>query len=947
MKKNTLKKVILIIFALAVAATPYIHSQALPETIYEEIESSMITAGVRHDRITRFTSKGWLNINVIRANLSSDLINVDTMVDSSSIQNLSSPLDLVRSNNAVAAINGSFFIWTDEVNKVIPIGPGMKSGSILTADSSLNISSDTIATFSVDKLKNILCSYWKTSMWVEAPNKAILIVGRYNRPYYNYTDLTVLDSTWGAMSPGVSPQQSDIVEMVVENNTVIEIREQKPAVAIPKNGYVIVTRADGAKMLLDNFKVGDRIEFHVKTTPDWENITMAVSGGAILVKNGRIPDKFTHEVSGSHPRSAIGCTKDRQELIMVTVDGRQDASFGLTQREMAELLVELGAYDAINLDGGGSTSIIARPLGMKDPVILNSPSDGVPRQIPNMIGITTSAPESPLYGLIVETDDTNIFAGTSREFSVRGYDRYFNPVTVDPDDVAWSISGVKGDFAGNVLYPQNAGRAVVTATVGSVTGEIEVNILEPPVKLVPDRKIIRLANDETAEIKFYGKDNAGTSALIRPADIGWQMHGITGEFKNGIFKPFAQGSGYMDTWVGDTHAYIEIHVPSYTVKLLDDFERLNGSFLGYPSSVIGSYEISSNHPFAGSYSGKMQYNFISNPDVTRAAYLVFDNGGIPLDPSTVELGLEVYNTYPTSCWLRAEIYDTNGVLHRVDFVKELRWTKWQHVEAKIEGFVPARLTRIYLAQVNRVQDIGGIYLDNLTATVFEGYSDEPLGMPPDTEPEDPDVESVAYTPASDTFRFSVFSQTESPRNPLETVLTTRMAEKINNYIDFSMLIGNGCDEIKSKVEKPQLCSSDAGFKTMGILDAKFFKLDTRDGSLRTSSEGQWRWFINQFDAFTGKQAFIILDTAPDKFTDKKEGELFRKILADHVRQKGTCIWVFCPGEKNTSYMEDGVKYVEVSGFAHQDVTIETLEQATYALITVRGDKVTYEFKPIL
>ena len=326
-----------------------------------------------------------------------------------------------------------------------------------------------------------------------------------------------------------------------------------------------------------------------------------------------------------------------------------------------------------------------------------------------MIGITTSAPESPLYGLIVETDDTNIFAGTSREFTVRGYDRYFNPVTVDLDDVAWSISGVKGDFAGNVLYPQNAGRAVVTATVGSVTGEIEVNILEPPVKLVPDRKIIRLANDETAEIKFYGKDNAGTSALIRPADIGWQMHGITGEFKNGIFKPIAQGSGYMDTWVGDTHAYIEIHVPSYTVKLLDDFERLNGSFLGYPSSVIGSYEISSNHPFAGSYSGKMQYNFISNPDVTRAAYLVFDNGGIPLDPSTVELGLEVYNTFPTSCWLRAEIYDTNGVLHRVDFVKELRWTKWQHVEAKIEGFVPARLTRIYLAQVNRVQDIGGIF----------------------------------------------------------------------------------------------------------------------------------------------------------------------------------------------------------------------------------------------
>lgn len=947
MSKNILKKIILVVFAAAVAFIPYIHTNALPETIYEETRSSMITAGVRHEKITRFTSKGWLDINVIRANLSSDFIDVDTLVDSSSIQNLSSPLDLVRSNNAIAAINGSFFMWTDEANKVIPIGPMVKSGSILTAYSSLNSSTDTMATFSIDRMKNILCSYWKTSMWIEIPNKAILIVGRHNRPYYNYTDLTILDRMWGAMSPGVSPEQSDIVEVVVENNKVIEIREQMPPIIIPEDGYVIVTRADGAKMLLDNLEIGDHIEFHIETTPDWGNITMAVSGGSVLVKNGKIPEKFTHDVSGSHPRSAIGCTRDRQELIMVAVDGRQDSSFGLTQREMAELLIELGAYNAINLDGGGSTSIIARPLGMMDPVVLNSPSDGVPRQIPNMIGITTSAPESPLHGLIIETEDTNIFAGTSREFTVRGYDMYFNPVTVDLDDVTWSISGVKGEFIGNVLYPQEPGPAVVTATVAGVTGELEVSILEPPVKLVPDKKIMRLAKDETKEIKFYGKDMAGTKALISPNDINWQLNGISGEFKNGIFKPLSQGSGYMDTWVGDTHAYIEIHVPSYTVKLLDDFEKPNGYFQGYPSSVIGSYEISSNHPFAGSYSGKLQYNFISNPDVTRAAYLVFDNGGIPLDPSTVELGLEVYNTYPTSCWLRAEIYDTDGVLHRVDFVKEMRWTKWQHVEAKIEGFVPARLSRIYIAQVHRVQDIGGIYFDNLTATVFDGYSDEPVEMPANTEPMDPDVESVIYTPASDSFRFSVFSQTKSPKNPLESVLTTRMAEKINNYIDFSMLIGGGCNEIKSQVEKPQLYSSDPGFQTISILDAKFFKLDTRNGSLRTSSEGQWKWLLNQLNTFTGKQAFFIMETPPDRFADKKEGELFMKILSDHVKQNGTTIWVFYPGEKNLSYMEDGVKYVQVSGFEHQDVTPESLENGTYALITVRGDKVTYEFKPIL
>jgi len=63
-------------------------------------------------------------------------------------------------------------------------------------------------------------------------------------------------------------------------------------------------------------------------------LKMAVTGSAILVKDGQIPEKFSYEISGVHPRTAAGTSKSGKELILVTVDGRQAASKGMTQREL-------------------------------------------------------------------------------------------------------------------------------------------------------------------------------------------------------------------------------------------------------------------------------------------------------------------------------------------------------------------------------------------------------------------------------------------------------------------------------------------------------------------------------------------------------------------------------------------------------------------------------------
>lgn len=83
-----------------------------------------------------------------------------------------------------------------------------------------------------------------------------------------------------------------------------------------------------------------------------------------------------------HPRSALGVSADRRTLMLATVDGRSLESAGMTCPELAALMVELGADRAINLDGGGSTT-----LYLSDRGVANAPSDGTERIVGNHLGL--------------------------------------------------------------------------------------------------------------------------------------------------------------------------------------------------------------------------------------------------------------------------------------------------------------------------------------------------------------------------------------------------------------------------------------------------------------------------------------------------------------------------------------------------------------------------------
>ena len=92
-----------------------------------------------------------------------------------------------------------------------------------------------------------------------------------------------------------------------------------------------------------------------------------------------------------HPRTAVGIDRDKGRILLLVVDGRSSRSRGYTLVEEARLMRQLGAEDAINFDGGGSSTMVAPgPRGRR--TVLNAPSDGAQRSVADALGVRYKRP---------------------------------------------------------------------------------------------------------------------------------------------------------------------------------------------------------------------------------------------------------------------------------------------------------------------------------------------------------------------------------------------------------------------------------------------------------------------------------------------------------------------------------------------------------------------------
>ena len=124
--------------------------------------------------------------------------------------------------------------------------------------------------------------------------------------------------------------------------------------------------------------------------PSRHSPALLIGGWPRILQDGRIVASDAPTVEGTisrnaemrHPRTSIGFSRDSSTLYLLTVDGRSENSGGMTLVELATMMRKLGAWQAMNFDGGGSTTMVI------DGGVVNKPSDTTgEREVGNVLAV--------------------------------------------------------------------------------------------------------------------------------------------------------------------------------------------------------------------------------------------------------------------------------------------------------------------------------------------------------------------------------------------------------------------------------------------------------------------------------------------------------------------------------------------------------------------------------
>ena len=289
---------------------------------------------------------------------------------------------LADHERVIGGVNADFFSFTPPG---VPTGANVQEGRVITGPGERPvIAEDSSATLWIGHLA--------ASGRLVTRGDTIPIAG-WNRD--DAHGLACLDRAWGATT-AASDTASSRVEIVVAGSPlrVVAIDTLPAGVSVPVDGGVLLaSRATDATVrdALLALRPGDPVE--IERSLSRPHLRTVVGGWPVIVRDSAVTRAADSAGAGfapiRHPRTAVGLAHGGRELLLVVVDGRQKPySDGMTLRELAELFRSLGATEALNLDGGGSSTFaLADPSARNGLRIMNRPSDKVERAVGNALAV--------------------------------------------------------------------------------------------------------------------------------------------------------------------------------------------------------------------------------------------------------------------------------------------------------------------------------------------------------------------------------------------------------------------------------------------------------------------------------------------------------------------------------------------------------------------------------
>lgn len=253
--------------------------------------------------------------------------------------------------DALAGINGGYFAGSGR-----PLGMIVIDGELVSAPLPRR------SVFAISNDGRLLIQAFEFQGHIITPDNKRLWVSAVNRPPHA-GGVAVYTSHYGPLTPYLQ------TAAVVRAGTVQGYFSGR--ILIPPGGYVLTVNQADELTLTNNLKPGQRADVVLNIDPAMRLIS-ALGGGPRLVKEGKAFVPFVWEWFTSalfatrEPRTAVGIMPNGK-LIFVTVDGRSKQNTGMTLSELARLMVNLGAVEAMNLDGGSSATMVVGGRTVNDP----------------------------------------------------------------------------------------------------------------------------------------------------------------------------------------------------------------------------------------------------------------------------------------------------------------------------------------------------------------------------------------------------------------------------------------------------------------------------------------------------------------------------------------------------------------------------------------------------
>ena len=251
-----------------------------------------------------------------------------------------------------------------------------------------------------------------------------------------------------------------------------------------------------------------------------DNIAEAVGGSIMLVRDGKIVVGSSGNYYDSRAsRTCVGITADNRVVLMV-MDGRQEpVSAGGSAIEIAQVMLDAGCVVAINLDGGGSTTFVAKEEGADELSVVNRPSDGYARSVSSsLMVVSTAKPSNEFDHAIVSADYDYLTVGTSLPITVTGVSASGNAAQLPEGTTIQVSDSLVGSVSGDTFTASAVGEVQVQAVAdGKVLGSKTLHVVVPT-ELKFGKESVSAIYGVPVALPLTAQYN-GNKVAVNPADV--------------------------------------------------------------------------------------------------------------------------------------------------------------------------------------------------------------------------------------------------------------------------------------------------------------------------------------------------------------------------------------------------------------------------------------------